>query len=355
MSPRQLVCVLVAILSVATMLGGSATHAQEAGNDDPLMIGSGPLRGIKQAAAQAISELPSNSQCRETLKVNRLAALMLASPNAEIVDGDRGIALSPASLSRNDSVSQDIRHKPTYSDKQVPDYRRAHWNPGVGLWQIDEWDKALTHDHGDRIATYIGGVLVARWIRDGWCSGGSAGARDRIYRKWLRCRVHDCWDVYVDIYNSTTNELDGIIEDESIGETDGGVIARKCRFKSDPDDKFWCRFVNTKRTDEGFVPRYDPEAVIDPDLNPFAYSFFSFTHHENGNKFAEWLVAGTNFKSPDNANREVRAVEPKGGYFRASGRWSDQDKGSTLQVRDYSCPDCWYSAGITPHATGPTK
>ncbi len=174
----------VVALAVAT-LAGTTIEAPEAQAVTYYSVTTGAYNGTRNAAGVAINETTCSG-----LTKNRLAAMMLAIPVWEIADGSSSYDSSPMVLSRWDGWSNPNNHE-LYSHAEYSSYKRAHWNPGVGLWQLDTWGDSLDLNHAQRANTNTGGLRVARYLRDGFCAGTST-LKARFNGNWFACRTDKC-------------------------------------------------------------------------------------------------------------------------------------------------------------------
>ena len=150
----------------------------------------GAVKGVLYAASKAINnrststELVSQVSCDNTggtITINQLAAVMLSIPIYEIESPtSANAATSPMILSRWDNLTQYKQshaserkslNKRLYSHMDTAGYLRAHWSPGVGLWQLDTLNtNVLNMNHAERADITKGGVEVATHLLGGHCS-----------------------------------------------------------------------------------------------------------------------------------------------------------------------------------------
>lgn len=218
-----------------------------------------------------------------TLTKVKLASLMMAIPVWEIAGGSPSRAPSPMTLSRGD------RGRWLYSGGTEGGARRAHWNPGVGLFQLDFWDPIVNASHGQR-AGWKGRTEVARYLRDVWCEGNAA-AKAALRRRWVACDTsdHRCWTSYQDLYNPSTDTANKELLSQYT-EWDGGVKKMTCRWGSS-GVAFDCHWYDVEDDAEGYAVKETPSG--DSILTPLAYGFFSFTW--NGSIHAHWLRSETEY------------------------------------------------------------
>ncbi|WP_428118658.1 hypothetical protein [Candidatus Poriferisodalis sp.] len=162
----------------------------------------------------------------------------------------------------------------------------AFYNPGVGMWQIDDAGLYPYLNHGERASTVIGGRNVADQFRDAAC--GVADAAERLVaiknelNHWHACTSgtrntatmrhpsYPCLEAddnrasYSRLYVEPQVEVgvDGlhVTTDHNPGEYQiaGGVHAWRCRWGSS-GEIFDCWFYDTT-SPEGWLDAYDPQA-----------------------------------------------------------------------------------------------
>ena len=280
----------------------------------------GTYFGTRSAAQQAVDERSCSG-----LSTNRLLAIMLSIPVHEISGGSSTYNPSPMVLSRWDGWSNS-KNRSLYSHTEYGSYKRAHWNPGVGLWQLDTWQDTLHLNHGQRAHTKTGGVYVARYLRDGYCAGTSA-LKSRLNNNWFGCQTNKCYNTYIDMYNGGSLK----ITRTSGGEWDGGVKSRKCRWGSSSTE--WTCYHYDINNRQGSMDTSDLNG--DGSRTPLADDFLSFTR--SSIKRAAWLRGSTGY------NKEiVKAVRTSEGARNSSLYTNGWYDGTSLQV--YKCTSsCWWS------------
>jgi len=212
-----------------------------------------------------------------------------------------------------------------YSHVEYPSYKRAHWNPGIGLWQLDTWPDTLHLNHGQRMNTKTGGVYVARYLRDGYCAG-TTNIKNRLNNNWFACRWDKCWNTYNDMYVSSNDTLR--VNRTTGNQWDGGVLSKRCRWGS-RGTPFTCYWVNTNLR-EGWMDVSDPNG--DRARTPLAAGFLSLT--TGSNKRAAWL------RSSGVGKEIVKWVKTSQGA-RDVNNWYDN---TSLQVwKCGSTGRCWWS------------
>ena len=171
-------------------------------------------------------------------------------------------------------------------------YERAHWNPGVGMWQIDKIDTNL--NHAERADTAIGGLLVAKHLRDAYCKGSTSETSEMELKKglnsWVGCGVtkrdktpDKCFKTYQKIFvdsvpSESKPEALRVVRGPG-SDRDGGVQDRSCRWG--PSGKiFRCYLYNVEEDAgyrEGHMPDDTPEGNGEYTPTPLAAPFISFT------------------------------------------------------------------------------
>ena len=176
-------------------------------------------------------------------------------------------------------------------------YERAHWNPGVGIWQIDETFTETKFNHAERANTAIGGLLVAKRLRDFYCKGRTSAASHAQLKiallNWYGCgktkrdpTPDKCYKTYdekifvpgVNYGSEPKPEALRVIENPG-SDIDGGVQDRRCRWG--PSGKiFKCYLYNVDKAAgfrEGDMVDYQPKGNGKDLPTPLAAPFISFT------------------------------------------------------------------------------
>ena len=198
----------------------------------------------------------------DKLSPHKLAALMLSIPVHEL----RGKSPSPMFLGRSDNLRWRWENRWLYSRKTAyVGERRAHWNTGVGLWQLDTWDDAVALNHAERADIKKGGVVVADHIADEFCAGKA------IFGIWVGCKEtvngnRNCLETFGDIYDKDGDSLWVVATEGS--QSDGGVQDRMCLWDSAqpaPGDRGFECFLYDHRLHEGNMDDRWPEGTDGPD------------------------------------------------------------------------------------------
>lgn len=303
---------------------------------DEYDLGKGPKDGIKVAAE---SVLDANPSCG--LTVNKLAAMMIAVPMWELLGGSQTLSPSPMTLSRYDTAALRSANLPLYSDSTTAGpYKRAHWNPGIGLWQLDTYGPTIALNTWQRIKTNgNAGETIAEHFRSYTCAGNIAGA----FSIWYACSNSKCFNAYQAIYNSSNDTLN-LDVNQSLTEWDGGAVTTTCRFGSS-GSTFNCGFISDQRI-EGYAYTSSPQGNGASSPTPLAKPFFGFTAGSN-KKFMVWLKNGTGWD--DEVTRKIDSGDDA--RQGPGGLWP---RGSTLQVFDCTNPDplgppsFWNPDGLDP-------
>ena len=271
----------------------------------------GAYDAVLRAARKAITS-PTGAPCsqaqltasgRSQITQNMLASMMLAIPAWELNGGDTNRALSPMTLSRGDNMvnrTSDSNNIELYSHMSLGGYKQAHWNPGVGLWQLDNFTEpnaqvdALRYGHAERADVDKGGYEVAKLIRYKYCEG------DLVFGRWFACGNSRCENTHAARYAASTDS----VQVETISElTDptGGTRQRLCRWGS-AGPAMVC-YLFDLGLQEGYALdccptgttfRSDYTGSYNP-YTPQAAPFISFTDTETNTgkatKFAVWPKA----------------------------------------------------------------
>ena len=262
------------------------------------LVTRGAYEGTVLAAREALDGYSNDCTTRQygALTLTRLVAIMLAIPVHEITDsqpagmtpGEPPRPASPMTLSRWDGWDKHGgKHNKLYSHGTYEDQKRAHWNPGVGLWQIDEFPLAMDLNHAERADTAIGGLIMARHVRDKFCEG-TAEFKTSLRKTWHGCKPdpkipnddpHKCFTTYLDIYVPATNSNPETLNITTMpgSDIDGGVQDRSCRW-GPTGEIFDCYLYNVEK-DAGFRQGWlhDKDPYGEGGRTPLAAPFISFT------------------------------------------------------------------------------
>ncbi len=273
----------------------------------------GTIKGVLYAADEAIMNRKGCAAAMPTR--NQLAAIMLSIPVHEIdLIREEGNARSPMTLSRWDNLSQFLQRDAKsdndktselkslnirlFSHMTEADNLRAHWAPGVGLWQIDPFDTTKHLNHAQRADITNGGVYIADYLLGQLCT--SVGAlKAALNNKWHGCDKNNmsdrCYNTYLsEIYDSESDKLN-IVRVAGLKQVDGGVTERQCRWSSDKVPMS-CYLYNPEAA-EGAMVTYDksgqiPKGATEPDFKsgptPLPLAFISFTDSKTKIKYAVW-------------------------------------------------------------------
>ena len=203
-------------------------------------VTQGVYDAVLRAARKATTS-PTGAQCTQTqltasgrsqITPNMLASMMLAIQAWELNSGDTSRALSPMTLSRGDNMvnrTGDSNNIELYSHMTLGGYKRAHWNPGVGLWQLDNFTEpdaqvdALRYGHAERADVDKGGYEVAKLIRHKYCEG------DPVFGRWFACNNGRCQNTHASRYVASTDSVQ-VETIEELADPTGGTRQRLCRW-----------------------------------------------------------------------------------------------------------------------------
>ena len=254
----------------------------------------------REAAIQALEEKKCGS-----LTVNQLAGLMLAIPVRELQLANP----SPMSLGRSDNLKQNRTNKALYSRGTRESERRAHWHPGVGLWQLDTFEAAKNLNHAERADVLMGGKGVAQHIRDHYCDPENKSKWiQKVYGPWLGCIDKSnssnsdrslCGSTYSKIYDKAKDSLR--VRGTEGSDRDGGVQDLFCAWGTKKPAAhiigFKCHLYDPMKR-EGNMHVADPEGTDSASrpngFTPLAVAFISLTSHE-GIKYAVFPKSHTGY------------------------------------------------------------
>ena len=271
--------------------------------------------GVRRAARVAMMERGSSVSCmtpeNDPVTANMLAALMLSIPVHELAGGSHDYSPSPMTLSRWDHWNKELEinwkkrddwNHPLYSLKERWMQPRAHWSPGVGLWQLDRWPKTIDLNHAERANVETGGKKVAEHFLDGLCKP------DPLYNfgPWVACWSSSrCIDTYRDIYDEKRDSL--FVKPTAGSSPDGGIQTRHCKW--DVGGEIIQCYLYDMRRAEGTADRRYPDGYTPdsawrkehnseqhgphPNRTPLPAPFVSFT--DDGAKYAVFSSESTGY------------------------------------------------------------
>jgi hypothetical protein len=318
----------------------------------------GTITGTRKAASQALA---GGNNCGGRLSENRLMAIMLSIPVWEVGGGSRTYNPSPMALARGDTWARTLNRRlfsfGTQGDDTAVagDDRRAHWNPGVGLWQQDTNDSAKALNQAVRMHTEKGGVGVARYLRDGYCTS-TAELQRRLNQIWNACSTdaapNRCYDTYSGVGGLYIPARAGVPDSLNITQTagssenGGGVLETWCRFGTGVE--FKCYWVDTSDR-QGSMNVTSPSGVINAagtGYTPLAAPFLAFNY--GGNKWMAWLqtsgVGGKVIRFVREADSDPRSLPPVVAPAVPTNTWS-----RTVNLEVNTCSGnarCWSALGL---------
>lgn len=179
-----------------------------------------------------------------------------------------------------------------FSHMTLGGYKRAHWNPGVGLWQLDNFEyptykvDALSFSHADRADVEKGAVEVAEYIRYRYCRGWNE------FAAWNGCKEADrCQSTHNARYSAVTDSFQVEIV-EGLTDSFGGVQERLCRWGT-TGQTVEC-FLYDLGVKEGYVSIVccpfggSGVNVYTPEAAPFISFTDTETYADVSTKFAVW-------------------------------------------------------------------
>ena len=297
---RKKVVAALGLGATATIAGPFSGQAQ-AGTP---RFGTDPFAALSTAAQETMN----GRSC--TLAPGRLTAMMAAVSWYEIA-GRVDVSPSPLALSRYDTSSVNSKNYRLYSHNTVPDFRKAHWNPGVGLFQLDTLTPQLAQ--WERVYVPIAAKFVADKMADTYCSasGGTTDKTRAAMSPWIACNGKNfdrCLAAVDQIWDGST--VHGVTKDSGVGNW-GGAYSKEC--KHPPEAPFTC-YVLPARSPQGYAITSDPEGTGAP--TPLSETFINFEY--NGEHKSYWLPQFTGY------GHEIGKRVPEGFDSRTSLTWFDE-------------------------------
>ena len=254
----------------------------------------------------------SKTNPRPALTRNRLAAILLSIPVHELAGGTTS-AVSPLSLSRSDNLSVQKNNVKLYSHRTLTGYVRAFWNPGVGLWQLDNLGSIVEMNHAERADAAKGGERAARVIAEQYCMAGQ-----NYYSHWVACGTAGqiCKATHLDLLTSGSLLNVRAVDPPGAGTADStvadGITERRCRW-GDDGAEITCHIYDTRDLfPTGFLTT-NPDGTgsqFGNDVTPLSAPFISFTHDRSDARYAVWPSKCTGYGATIiravPKNREVR-------------------------------------------------
>ena len=299
-----------------SQIRNSAGHCRPAPVGKPsYRFAQAVVTASRAAARAALASRTDDCATRDDspVTVHQLAALMLAIPIREV-----GNDPSLMTLSRADGKGVTKGNDRLYSRGTFEDERRAHWNPGVGPWQLDIWEYAINWSHAERADVNRAAPSVADWLIVGVC--GTSSAYEEQLGSWYGCKPrtedgevgNQCMRVFKEIYDPASDGLLVSVIDRS--DPDGGVERHLCRWGTDGQTMPCYLYDMTKA--EGTAHNSTVEGNLDGDQGgiptPLAAAFVSFKDPADGTKYAVFPARVTRY-----GVTLIRGV-PKDQYARTS-------------------------------------
>lgn len=230
-------------------------------------------------------------------------------------------------LSRWDGINVREDNFRLYSFGTYAGEKRAHWNPGVGLWQLDRLGSVRTMNHAERANTKVGGAPVAKLLRDRFCADTTDESLKTEYKnRWHGChegerddqgrwldddgnvipdQLHYCYDTYVHMYDTASDRL--FLSMQPGSDPAGGLIPKTCRWgtaTAATSDPFDCFVYDVENSRQGYADVEDLPGQYS--RTPLAAAFYTFTDPETKAKLAVFTGSVT-----DSGNAIIKAVPKK--------------------------------------------
>lgn len=296
---------IVTILLMLTLLLG-ASQVSAAG----WPFGSVPLDDVLSNAGSKIS-----SGAVADLSKNELTAMALAITWTEVT-GNTQNTPSPMTLSRWDGSYSRLW---SFSDKSTSNpYIRSHFNPGIGLWQLDS--AGIGKDIGvhQAINTQTSSSIALNEIIRRWknATGTKKQRRAAAWGAWYGCGSDGskCETIFNQIYNSSTDTLT-VTRDNSVSRT-GGMVTKSCKYNWSGSTYFTCYLVDPSQA-QGYTGSWyytlngNPSTGLSPVPLPF------YTYIENSKEHRHWLITKTGYA------KNVYATRSLGYNARSDVSWYD--------------------------------
>lgn len=306
-------------------------------------VGSQPLQDVVAAADAA-----ARSDCG--LTGPRVAAMMLS-----VVYHETGaigsVAPSPMTLSRFD-VNAGLF---AFNDPNTA-YRRAYFNPGVGMWQFDSAGLGQPHAASYYMNTATGAPAAAAAIVSRWCTAWAQpgtypddlARRAYVWAPWNACKPTAgypngrCEVVYGEIFDGTS--LVNLDQQQAVSRT-GGMQARRCQNRTTGAvvDCFWVDTALAEGYGAGSVAWANPNSSSGSPLTaPF------YVYEQGGFEYRHWLAADTGYPG------DITAARPLNRNARGNLRWSSGPGVCDLTLNRGACvPDPPLGPAAPVTATNP--
>lgn len=289
---------LVCLVLVVGLLGPVAHAAPAAAATRP--VGSQPLQDVIDAANAA-----ARPDCG--LTGPRVAAMMLAVVYYET--GATGtVAPSPMTMSRFD-INAGLF---AFNDPNTA-FRRAYFNPGVGMWQFDSAGLGQPHAASYYMNTATGAPAAAAAIVSRWCTAWSQPATypDDLARRaytwlpWNACKplpgqsTGRCEQVHGEIFDGSN--LVNLVTNTAVSRT-GGMQARRCQNRATGAvvDCYWVNPALAEGYGAGNVAWANPNSTTG---SPLTAPFYVYEH--GGFEYRHWLAADTGYPGDITAARRL--------------------------------------------------
>jgi len=245
-------------------------------------------QGTINGTANAAQDVISQSTCAG-LTAAKLQAMALS-----ITPTESGLNPSPMALSRFDTLAVSSSNLMLYSYGTESGQKRAHWNPGVGIFQLDTWSVTADLNHRQRANTSTAGRRVMAELRDKFCQGGENSMWSFVYQNWFGCQqgsTNICRTTYIDhLFRA------GALRVAATSGSDwaGGVALYDCRIGTGP--QFNCYFYDMGNA-QGAYDGSDPNGTGGT-RSPLSEGFYGYSL--NGTKTHYWPSSLTGYPNPIN-------------------------------------------------------
>ncbi|MDP5274006.1 hypothetical protein [Chengkuizengella axinellae] len=279
-------------------------------------FGLEPFVDVLYAAEIALDKynIPSSE-----LNKYELATLAIVVTYYEAGNENSDDAPSPMAVSRGDGNNAALWSFNDYSTSNP--YVRAHWNPGIGLWQIDDFSwagESATHEriNTETSATIAVDRLAANWYK---VDGTFDYNREYAWKDWYGCKnttwainLPRCENLFDDLYNE--NQIN-ISLDPTVSRTGGMISDSSCKvgetinyYESVP-----CYYVDMENIEGSTVGYTNDNGGGNQNPKPLPFYNFTLSYYE----YRSWLKYETGY------NIDIDAIRILGENSREGLEWRD--------------------------------
>lgn len=291
---KLLLMALISILIFSTF----PLHAVDASGK----FGKEPFADVKTAVNNYIT---ANSITNIT--ANKLTAMVLAVTWPE-TSGGLSYTPSPMTLSRADGGHNKLwSFENTSSSTSSNSYIQAHFNPGVGIWQLDTkgLGKGIAAHQAINVKTAAPIAIHEMYTRWNGTSGTEATKRAYAWKPWYACGStgSNCETIYNTIL---TNNTLNITEDNTVTSL-GGMEVKSCSLGiSTPPYviSFSCYKINptvAQGHKGSWQSTINGNFTASTPINPLSKTFISFLYGSSEKRY--WIKSDTGYANTVSVTR----------------------------------------------------